>query len=87
MSIRQSRSRLEKSALRILGEIILRIKIQMESDTSLKNPYELKKCVRKSGKIPLEELHDIIQVIKRNIKQQYTLIQFIKIIILLIRRI
>ena len=40
MSIRQSRSRLEKSALRILGEIILRIKIQMESDTALKNPYE-----------------------------------------------
>ena len=34
-----------------------------------------------------EELHDVIQVIKRNIKQQYTLIQFIKIIILLIRRI
>ena len=87
MSIRQSRSRLEKSALRILGEIILRIKIQMESDTALKNPYELKKCVRKSGKIQLEELHDVIQVIKRNIKQQYTLIQFIKIIILLIRRI
>lgn len=39
MSILQSRSRLEKSALKILGEIMLGVKYQQSQSTASVNPW------------------------------------------------